>query len=677
MTDAGHHALVIPAYNEAFTIRDVVAGALRHIARVIIVDDGSTDGTAIALSDLPVTVLRHDRNRGKGAALWSGIREALEGGATAIVTIDGDGQHAPQDIPILLAAHRQFPSGIIIGSRLHNRHLIPAARYAANRIANFWISWAAGRRLHDTQSGFRLYPAETMRSLYSACDWKAGFALESEILIEAGRRGIGIHAVPVSTVYGSHLRRSHFRQGRDISRITRMVAKKLLARRMDVDGLCRSLYASSSIPTKRRRVRDRMERSRGPVRVLFIAESVSLAHVARAATLARSLDPDRYDVHLACDSRYLPVLGPLPFPVHRISSIDGELFQDRLAKGDQLYSVDDLRGYVKEDLSAMENVQPDVVVGDFRLSLSVSARLAGIPYAAIVNAHWSPYARPRYRVPELAISARFGPRLGQLLFNLIRPFVFAQQAAPLNRVRREQGLAPLPYSLPHVFCDADATWYADLPELIPTFGTPPHHRYVGPVVWDYGERPWWWASLEEGRPTAYVTMGTSGMAHLTRLIVQALTDLRWQVLVATAGRSDYPRVREGLWVAPYLPGTAAAARADLVICNGGSGTLYQALAAGTPVLGLPSNLDQYLTMEYVRVAGAGELLRSGTATVESIQRMVRRIQGSATYTERARRLQQQLYRFCGPDRLDGLIAAVLSPGLIISPEQPSRVSTGS
>jgi UDP:flavonoid glycosyltransferase YjiC (YdhE family) len=408
-----------------------------------------------------------------------------------------------------------------------------------------------------------------------------------------------------------------------------------------------------------------------------MAEAVSLAHVARAASLAQSLAPDRYEVHLASDARYLRVLKPLAFPIHRMSSIGSELFRDRLMKGNAPYRTEELRRYVREDLSLISQVSPDLVVGDFRLSLSVSARLTGIPYAAVVNAHWSPYAKPRFTVPELAISVRFGPAVGQLLFNLLRPLVFAQQAAPLNSIRREHGLAPLPYSLPHVFSDADATWYADLPDLVPTFRTPPHHQYIGPVIWEYGHRPSWWSSLDKDRPTAYVTMGTSGRASLSRLIVEALMQLGWQVLLATAGRDEEVEPKEGLWMTDFMPGTAAAARADVVICNGGSGTLYQALAAGTPVLGLPSNLDQYLTMEYVRRAGAGELLRSEKATIESIQRMVRQITAAPCYRERAHRLQTQVSRFCAPGRLDAPIAAILDPALDQSAAQPAHVATGS
>jgi len=128
---AGIEAVVIPAHNEARTIRAVAAGALQQLPFVIVVDDASTDGTADLLEGLPVIVLRNEQNRGKAASLMRGAEAAIERGASAIVTLDGDGQHDPGDIAAMLQAHRVSPAGIVIGARLHHRDRIPPARYWA------------------------------------------------------------------------------------------------------------------------------------------------------------------------------------------------------------------------------------------------------------------------------------------------------------------------------------------------------------------------------------------------------------------------------------------------------------------------------------------------------------------------------------------------------------------
>lgn len=232
-------AVVIPAYNEAATIRDLAERALRICAQVIVVDDGSTDDTARRLDGLAVRVLRNERNLGKAASLWRGALEALTLGADAIVTLDGDGQHAPEDIPRLIAAAEQNPGSIVIGARLADRHAIPKLRYFGNRVAVFWLSWACGQRLDDSQSGFRVYPAELFRKVRISHDRQHGFVFESEILIEAARLGHRCVTVPIAAVYQSGGRASYFRQ-RDTLRIIRMVAWKLLSRGLYLQGFARA-----------------------------------------------------------------------------------------------------------------------------------------------------------------------------------------------------------------------------------------------------------------------------------------------------------------------------------------------------------------------------------------------------------------------------------------------------
>jgi glycosyltransferase involved in cell wall biosynthesis len=234
-------ALVIPALNEATTIRDVVSRALRRLERVIVVDDGSCDGTAAALDGLHAIVLRNSRPLGKAASLRRGMALALQEGATAVMTMDGDGQHAPEDIPRLLAACQHHPNAIIIGARLHERHNIPRSRYLANRFANFWIAWAAGCPLDDSQSGFRLYPSGVLRALNVERNRSSGFVFESEVLIDAARLGVKSIAVAVPAIYPSGARISHFRPVIDILLITRMVAWKLVSRGLYLGGLMRSL----------------------------------------------------------------------------------------------------------------------------------------------------------------------------------------------------------------------------------------------------------------------------------------------------------------------------------------------------------------------------------------------------------------------------------------------------
>ena len=233
--------VVIPAYDEAATVRDIAIRARQQCANVIVVDDGSTDGTAQALCGLDVTVLRNEENRGKAGSLLRGFNHALARGAIGVVTLDADGQHIPEEIPLFVNVSLRDPSVFLVGARRRDQRKASIWRYIANRIADFWIGWAAGQWVEDSQSGFRLYPVGLLRSVSIGHDRERSFVFESEILIEAARRGIPCRHVLIKTSQRVGPRPSHFRPVSDIVRITLMVAGKILARGLYPQGLYRSL----------------------------------------------------------------------------------------------------------------------------------------------------------------------------------------------------------------------------------------------------------------------------------------------------------------------------------------------------------------------------------------------------------------------------------------------------
>jgi glycosyltransferase involved in cell wall biosynthesis len=218
-----------------------VRRSAEHCDLVVVVDDGSEDGTSKQLARAPATVLRNNSRLGKAASLWRGIAYALEQRVDAIVTMDGDGQHTPEDIPALVAAAMENPGRIIIAARLRKRECMPPARKFGNGMADFWISWAAGYPICDTQSGFRLYPTRLLKALDVPHDPEHGFVFESEVLIESAWLGHLSTTVAVDCVYQKSSRASHYRPTRDTIAIIRMVAVRLIRRGMHPLGLLRSV----------------------------------------------------------------------------------------------------------------------------------------------------------------------------------------------------------------------------------------------------------------------------------------------------------------------------------------------------------------------------------------------------------------------------------------------------
>lgn len=235
-----NYAVVIPAYNEGATIKGLAERCLQLVPNVIVVDDGSDDNTRDVLADLDVVLLSNQSNKGKAASLLRGMHYACEHfGVDVIITLDGDGQHHPEDIPMLCLIAEKQPGHIIIAARLLNQHTAPKLRLFANKFADFWVSWAAGQRIYDTQSGFRLYPRELLDKVSVSHDKHHSFVFESEMLIEAVRNGYRCISAPIESVYIHGSRPSHFRPVVDITHIVLMVARKILSKGLYLQGLKR------------------------------------------------------------------------------------------------------------------------------------------------------------------------------------------------------------------------------------------------------------------------------------------------------------------------------------------------------------------------------------------------------------------------------------------------------
>ncbi len=397
--------------------------------------------------------------------------------------------------------------------------------------------------------------------------------------------------------------------------------------------------------------------------ILLVAEAVTLAHFARIATLAKALDPSAYEVVVASDPRYAGLEKPFGGAFHPIRSIPSAEFAQSLAQGRPLYSVETLTQYVEDDLALLDSVKPDLVVGDFRLSLAVSAPLRRIPYAAVVNAYWSPYAATAYPVPDLPMTRILGVRLAQRLFDTVRPIAFALHARPLNRVRCRYGLPALGHDLRTAYTWGDYTLYADIPEVVPTHELPTHHSYLGPALWSTKTPlPEWWSSLPEDRPVVFLTLGSSGQTDLLPMALATLSQLPVTVIAATAGKIALADTPANAYITDYLPMDIATRRSQLVISNGGSLTTYQALASGVPVIGLCSNMDQLLNMNAVERLGAGIALRAAKLSSASLLEAATAMLGKPSYAEAAKGINHILEQSDTAQRFRDIVAEILRHG---------------
>jgi glycosyltransferase involved in cell wall biosynthesis len=207
-------AVIIPALNAAKTLAPIVSEAKQYVDQVVVIDDGSSDGTGDVARNAGAIVIRHDVNRGKGGALKSGFVWALEQRLDGVITLDADGQHLPRQIPLFL--EHAAGADLIIGGRAHLFDGMLPRRRMANRFSAWAVAKASRTKIKDSQSGYRFYSSRVLREIPLRAE---GFDMETEVIIRAGVRGLRVEQIPIDLGFVDGLSTSHYKPLLDTLRI--------------------------------------------------------------------------------------------------------------------------------------------------------------------------------------------------------------------------------------------------------------------------------------------------------------------------------------------------------------------------------------------------------------------------------------------------------------------------
>ena len=387
---------------------------------------------------------------------------------------------------------------------------------------------------------------------------------------------------------------------------------------------------------------------------------MSLAHVVRPLVLAQSLDPREYEIHFACDKRYQSLISAVPHIRYwPIRSFPSEIFTAAADYGIFPLSRNDLDDYVTQERRLLTELRPSLVISDFRFTVSISAALTNTPHAAIANVHWSPFrllafdANPGFNLPSVSSEkkGKFAKRI--------------PATELINSCRQSYGVSSVSHFL-QFYTGNDYTLYVDSPGLVETMPLPEGHFFLGPVLWSPElPKPTWWGKWNSDLPVVYLTLGSTGDATLLPSLIQYLQDLPVTILVATAGKTDVAAAvaaSNNVYVSDFLPGMEAAHIAAVTICNGGSGTAYQALSQGTPVVGLWGNIDQYLTAMIVKHHGAGLCCRASDLDREQFRSMITEILYVSSFRAKAEGLSAKLRAHNAGEKFRNFVADVSERG---------------
>ena len=396
-------------------------------------------------------------------------------------------------------------------------------------------------------------------------------------------------------------------------------------------------------------------------RILVMPDGNWLSHTSRPFEIAKLLRQMGHEVIFASNGDYMKLPREAGFSVLPITTIapDRVLACSRNGRVNW-YDYSLIEECVTAELELFKQLQPDMVLTDFRLPLSTSCEIAGIPLAVVLNAAWTNHYTVRVNAPEhLAVTRLLGRQLTNLIVPWVKDFIVTVDARPFNRFRRQHGLEPRG-NIWDVW-RGDLNLMVDIPEYGPTANLPPNFHYIGPIVWEPNTAvPDWLDTLDSDRPTIYFSMGSTGYARFFEQAIEIFGDTKYQCLMTTAGLVNLSNVPTNFFVVDYAPGSKLMAKSDLVVCHGGNGTIYQAMQHGVPIIGIPTMHDQEFNLDRVEDLGIGIHLSELQFKPEHLVEAVDKILSQPYYKENTLRYQQTLAKYDGPSKGAALINAFLS-----------------
>ncbi len=397
--------------------------------------------------------------------------------------------------------------------------------------------------------------------------------------------------------------------------------------------------------------------------ILFFSEAVTVAHVVRLWQLAKSLDTTVYDVHFAVADRYTFVFDERHITRHRLFSIPSDVFIHRVENAKAMYSTQELTHYVKDDLAIIEHVKPDIVVGDMRQSLCVSSRLTGVHHVALANAYWHDnFHKMHFPVPEIRqFNLSKIPGIRSIL-PLYYAWFFRYQGKTLNALRQQFKLPAFAHCLDG-WNYGDTVIFSDPSLLFNKYNCPPAHHFIGPVFWEPEvEEPSWWCDLDNSKQTAYVSLGSSGDNALLPSLIKLLSEQGFQIILNAPREQLNLFCENHIYGAEFISGSKAAARADVVISNGGSPTSYQAFSVGTPVIGVPRNLDQLMSLSFIEAFKVGITLRPNDINRKQFKKSLHDIIHDKDYKYNAKKLAKNIAESTPEEKFSKVITNLLNQG---------------
>lgn len=394
-------------------------------------------------------------------------------------------------------------------------------------------------------------------------------------------------------------------------------------------------------------------------KILVMPDGNWLAHTSRTFEIAKVLAEMGHEIIFAGDGKYMKLPLEAGFPVRMVKNIGADRLLGSARKGKvDFYNYDLLKECFRADLRLFDAESPDLVLGDFRPSLSTSCKVAEIPLAVTINVNWTNYRRWSFRVIEHSPIGRLGRKiLGKQLHTWLSTLFeiderllqmkLTMARSPFVRLRRELGLPVFKNFLEAL--EGDLNLMPDFPGYVPIENLPPNFHFIGPITWEPEmDTPAWLYNLNSDKPVLYFTMGSTGHTRFFQEAIDTFGNSEYQCIMTTAGMVDIQNAPDNFFVTDFAPGSKIMEKSDVVVCHGGNGTVYQAISQGVPIIGIPTHFEQEYHMQRVEHLGIGIALSEFDYKPSHLVEAIETILTEKSYKENVQKYKNILKDFNGP-----------------------------
>lgn len=382
-------------------------------------------------------------------------------------------------------------------------------------------------------------------------------------------------------------------------------------------------------------------------RILIVGEPLTPSHLMRPWSIAEHLvkEKKKYEVHFAAPQACWPkdYLNS-EVQMHNLDSVSQIIIQKRMRLLLPFYSSKEILKYLSDEKTLLLKIAPDIIIGDFRHTLSISSRLLSIPYVAMLDFYWSPQYKMPIVVPENTLVKIFGQAVFRFFAPFITPLVWKAHLSPYNRAAKHFGL-PTYEDIRNLYVDATKVFYFDLPSIADLDPLPKNHYFVGPCIWEVASTVPNWLSPIKENSAIFITMASSGKASLVPKISQALLPLEKIQIIATANSFSLPMISKNVFSADYLPLSQVLPKCLCIVGHGGSSLVYLGLQHSLPTLGIPSNVAQWYSMLQFVKKGVGLNLAPAKATPTAIREAVLKLINDKNYVEKCKTYRAEIDKY--------------------------------